>query len=177
MDAEKKLYKYGELVRMVKEQQIFVKEQVLEKNAMVGTVFSTAEAKTAFVQKSKVSDPVFSTAQILIDVYDERIRRTTEHLGRLMHELDRLHEQIDWGGVSGVERSYIQLRYVEGFSNARIADKLGYSERWCRTLRTRLLQKLGEKDASANGQKLPKVAEEVPKVCRTFPEIRGMMEP
>lgn len=141
-EVERRLYRYGELIRRIQDTEEEIKGQVSSKIEMLDALLRAPQPDHVRVQGGERADPVYNTVEKMIDVYDERIGRLQEQLRSLFYDHDELCRWIDGAGLSENEYSYLRQRYVERTASQDIADCQGYSTRHVERIKRGMLKKL-----------------------------------
>lgn len=141
-DIEKKLYRYSEYQRRIKELQQQIDEVLERHNALLDGMLKAPCLEDVRVQGGFTSDPVFSAVQKMIDVYGARIEAIKDELSSLFYLIDDIMRMVNEAELTAEERWYIQLRYFERLKVSQIAARMGYSEAQVFRLRNRTLEKM-----------------------------------
>lgn len=144
-DIEKKLYKYAEYQRRIKELQQQIDEVLQQHNALLDGMLKAPSLDDVRIQGSFTSDPVYSAVQKMIDVYGARIEAIRNEISNLFYLVDDIMRTINEAGLTEKEREYIQYRYFEGLRVSQIAARMGYSENQTQRIKNRALRKMHDK--------------------------------
>ena len=142
------LYRYGDLKKRIAEYHLEISAQYEERDSFLHGQLTPPPMDNVKVQGGILSDPVYRSVRVMVDVYDERIIRLQEQLRELYYEHDEIKRAIDGAGLTDQERDYLQMRYVDRMSTVDVADRQGYSESHARNIKRNLLRKIGGKDVS-----------------------------
>lgn len=141
-DIEKKLYKYAEYQRRIKELQQQIDEVLQQHNALLDGMLKAPSLDDVRVQGGLTSDPVFSAVQKMIDVYGARIEAIKNEISNLFYLVDDIMRTVNEAGLTEAERQYVQLRYFEGLRVSQIAARMDYSEKQVWRLKQSALKKM-----------------------------------
>lgn len=141
-DIEKKLYKYAEYQRRIKELQQQIDEVLQQHNALLDGMLKAPSLDDVRIQGGFTSDPVYSAVQKMIDVYGARIEAIKNEISNLFYLVDDIMRMINEAELTEKEREYIRYRYFEGLRVSQIAARMGYSEAQVFRLRNSMLKKM-----------------------------------
>lgn len=141
-DIEKKLYRYAEYQRRIKELQQQIDEVLQQHNALLDGMLKAPSLDDVRIQGGFTSDPVYSAVQKMIDVYGARIEAIKNEISNLFYLVDDIMRMINEAGLTEKEREYIQYRYFEGPRVSQIAARMGYSEKQVWRLKQSALKKM-----------------------------------
>lgn len=141
-DIEKKLYRYAEYQRRIKELQQQIDEVLQQHNALLDGMLKAPSLDDVRIQGGFTSDPVYSAVQKMIDVYGARIEAIKNEISNLFYLVDDIMRMINEAGLTEKEREYIQYRYFEGLRVSQIAARMGYSEKQVWRLKQSALKKM-----------------------------------
>ena len=127
-DIEKKLYKYAEYQRRIKELQQQIDEVLQQHNALLDGMLKAPSLDDVRIQGGFTSDPVYSAVQKMIDVYGARIEAIKNEISNLFYLVDDIMRTVNEAELTEKEREYIQYRYFEGLQASQTAARMGYSE-------------------------------------------------
>lgn len=144
-DIEKKLYRYAEYQRRIKELQQQIDEVLQQHNALLDGMLKAPSLDDVRIQGGFTSDPVYSAVQKMIDVYGARIEAIKNEISNLFYLVDDIMRMINEAGLTEKEREYIQYRYFEGLRVSQIAARMGYSENQTQRIKNRALRKMHDK--------------------------------
>ncbi|MEG2188695.1 MAG: hypothetical protein RRY08_02605 [Christensenella sp.] len=137
------LQRYGNLRRRIKDCNENIRELYAEKNSCTDKLLCPAKLGRESQRSNISGDPVYSTVQLMVDVYDVRIAEATEYLKRLCAEHDDIERTIEAAMLTADETDYLRMRYVEKRSVMVIANIMNYSERQTQRVRLALLRAIG----------------------------------
>ena len=140
--TEQMLYRYGDLKKRISECRLEISAQYEERDSFLKGQLTPPSMNNIKVQGGSLSDPVYRSVQVMMDIYDERIIRLQEQMRELYNEYDTIKYVIDEAGLTERERMYIELRYVDRLSFDRISSEMGYTERAVFCVRNIVIQKL-----------------------------------
>lgn len=143
-DAEKMLERYGELKRLIAEEQEIVRELSAEKYTMVDNLLRAPTHDAVKVKGGEWEDPVYKTVEKMMDVYEARIKKVMERMLVECAEYDELRLVMNMAGITEREQSYIEMRYVKRMKLSDISTKMCYSERQLMRLRKSSVDRLVE---------------------------------
>ncbi|KKI51806.1 sigma factor-like helix-turn-helix DNA-binding protein [Christensenella hongkongensis] len=141
-DIEKKLYRYAEYQRRIKELQQQIDEVLQQHNALWDGMLKAPSLDDVRIQGGFTSDPVYSAVQKMIDVYGARIEAIKNEISNLFYLVDDIMRMINEAGLTEKEREYIQYRYFEGLRVSQIAARMDYSEKQVWRLKQSALKKM-----------------------------------
>lgn len=141
-DIEKKLYKYAEYQRRIKELQQQIDEVLQQHNALLDGMLKAPSLDDVRIQGGFTSDPVYSAVQRMIDVYGTRIESIRNEISNLFYLMDDIMRMVNEAELTAEERLYVQYRYFEGLKVSQTAARMGYSEAQVFRLRKRTLEKM-----------------------------------
>lgn len=142
--TERLLYRYGSLKNSIRECREDIRELYAEKYSCVDDMMRPPMSGAGKRKEQNIhSDPVYKIVQRMVDVYDVRIAKATEHLKKLYAEFDEMRRKIRSAGLSEDEREYVELRYVRGIGVGEIVRRMCYSERQTQRLRRNVLRAMG----------------------------------
>lgn len=141
-DIEKKLYKYAEYQRRIKELQQQIDEVLQQHNALLDGMLKAPSLDDVRIQGGFTSDPVYLAVQKMIDVYGARIEAIKDELSGLFYLVDDILRVISVAGLTKREREYIKLRYFERLNLSNTAAKMNYCERQVLRIRKNVLKKI-----------------------------------
>lgn len=141
-DIEKKLYRYAEYQRRIKELQQQIDEVLQQHNALLDGMLKAPSLDDVRIQGGFTSDPVYSAVQKMIDVYGARIEAIKNEISNLFYLVDDIMRIINEAGLTEKEREYIQYRYFEGLRVSQIAARMDYSEKQVWRLKQSALKKM-----------------------------------
>ncbi|MDY3003867.1 MAG: sigma factor-like helix-turn-helix DNA-binding protein [Christensenella hongkongensis] len=141
-DIEKKLYRYAEYQRRIKELQQQIDEVLQQHNALLDGMLKAPSLDDVRIQGGFTSDPVYSAVQKMIDVYGARIEAIKNEISNLFYLVDDIMRMINEAGLTEKEREYIQYRYFEGLRVSQIAARMDYSEKQVWRLKQSALKKM-----------------------------------
>ena len=141
-DIEKKLYRYAEYQRRIKELQQQIDEVLQQHNALWDGMLKAPSLDDVRIQGGFTSDPVYSAVQKMIDVYGARIEAIKNEISNLFYLVDDIMRMINEAGLTEKEREYIQYRYFEGLRVSQIAARVGYSEAQALRIKRSALKKM-----------------------------------
>ena len=144
-DIEKKLYRYAEYQRRIKELQQQIDEVLQQHNALLDGILKAPSLDDVRIQGGFTSDPVYSAVQKMIDVYGARIEAIKNEISNLFYLVDDIMRMINEAGLTEKEREYIQYRYFEGLRVSQIAARMGYSENQTQRIKNKALRKMHDK--------------------------------
>ena len=144
-DIEKKLYRYAEYQRRIKELQQQIDEVLQQHNALLDGMLKAPSLDDVRIQGGFTSDPVYSAVQKMIDVYGARIEAIKNEISNLFYLVDDIMRMINEAELTEKEREYIQYRYFEGMRVSQIAARMGYSENQTQRIKNRALRKMHDK--------------------------------
>lgn len=144
-DIEKKLYRYAEYQRRIKELQQQIDEVLQQHNALLDGMLKAPSLDDVRIQGGFTSDPVYSAVQKMIDVYGARIEAIKNEISNLFYLVDDIMRMINEAGLTEKEREYIQYRYFEGLRVSQIAARMGYSENQTQRIKNKALRKMHDK--------------------------------
>lgn len=142
-DIEKKLYKYAEYQRRIKELQQQIDEVLQQHNALLDGMLKAPSLDDVRIQGGFTSDPVYSAVQRMIDVYGTRIESIRNEISNLFYLMDDIMRMVNEAELTEAERQYVQLRYFEGMRASQVAAKMDFSEGHIRKLKNSCLLKIG----------------------------------
>ena len=141
-DIEKKLYKYAEYQRRIKELQQQIDEVLQQHNALLDGMLKAPSLDDVRIQGGFTSEPVYSAVQKMIDVYGARIEAIKNEISNLFYLVDDIMRMINEAELTEKEREYIQYRYFEGLRVSQIAARMDYSEKQVWRLKQSALKKM-----------------------------------
>lgn len=141
-DIEKKLYRYAEYQRRIKELQQQIDEVLQQHNALLDGMLKAPSLDDVRIQGGFTSDPVYSAVQKMIDVYGVRIEAIKNEISNLFYLVDDIMRMINEAGLTEKEREYIRYRYFEGLRVSQIAARMDYSEKQVWRLKQSALKKM-----------------------------------
>ena len=141
-DIEKKLYRYAEYQRRIKELQQQIDEVLQQHNALLDGILKAPSLDDVRIQGGFTSDPVYSAVQKMIDVYGARIEAIKNEISNLFYLVDDIMRMINEAELTEKEREYIQYRYFEGMRVSQIAARMDYSEKQVWRLKQSALKKM-----------------------------------
>lgn len=144
-DIEKKLYRYAEYQRRIKELQQQIDEVLQQHNVLLDGMLKAPSLDDVRIQGGFTSDPVYSAVQKMIDVYGARIEAIKNEISNLFYLVDDIMRMINEAGLTEKEREYIRYRYFEGLRVSQIAARMGYSENQTQRIKNRALRKMHDK--------------------------------
>ncbi len=145
-DVERYLYGYRDLERKKKILENDLRdatEEYKEQQESLLAPAKPAEVKTS--KTNKIIDPVQDAVIKIVDVYRKRVDRISRELARVTGEQDLILETIKSAGLTVMEESYIQCRYIKGMSAWAAAKRIGYSERWAQRYKNSALSNISQK--------------------------------
>jgi DNA-directed RNA polymerase specialized sigma24 family protein len=140
--VEKKLYRFGDLKRLIRGREEDLLQLLAEKNELIEGMLRAPSLSSPRVQGGEMADPTYKAAQRMADTHYARMARLREWLAELHAEHDELQWMIDSARLNEREREYLDLRYVQGIKPAEIGMKTGYSESHIRNVKTSMLYKI-----------------------------------
>lgn len=126
---ERKLYRYGELRRLIREREQELQGVFTQKEEYLQSLLRAPSFEQERVMGGVMSDPTPNAVVKMGEIFNARILSMQNYIAELWGEYDVLQRMIDRAGLDEQEREYIELRYVKGLSVVEIAGKMGYSER------------------------------------------------
>lgn len=84
----------------------------------------------------KINDPVFEEVASM-DQCKEKIKQEIEKKDRVVRKIDFALSKLD-----DTQRKIIELKYIKGKQWWEIGAEVCYSERWCKHLRTKAINKM-----------------------------------
>nr|WP_307757267.1 sigma factor-like helix-turn-helix DNA-binding protein [uncultured Christensenella sp.] len=141
-DIEKKLYRYAEYQRRIKELQQQIDEVLQQHNVLLDGMLKAPSLDDVRIQGGFTSDPVYSAVQKMIDVYGARIEAIKNEISNLFYLVDDIMRMINEAELTEKEREYIQYRYFEGLRVSQIAARVGYSEAQALRIKRSALKKM-----------------------------------
>ena len=141
-DIEKKLYRYAEYQRRLKELQQQIDEVLQQHNVLLDGMLKAPSLDDVRIQGGFTSDPVYSAVQKMIDVYGARIEAIKNEISNLFYLVDDIMRMINEAGLTEAERQYVQLRYFEGMQPKEICFEMNYSDSWLRDIKKSALKKI-----------------------------------
>ncbi len=137
--AEKKLYRYGELQRLIKEREQELIDLFAQKQSFLEGLLRAPACDNVRVMGGQTSDPTYSAVERMGELYDARIISKQTYIAELWGEFDELQRMVDRAGLTDQERKYMRLRYVLNTAVNMIPGLLGYSESRTREIKTSVL--------------------------------------
>ncbi len=144
-EVEKRLYRYGELIRRIQDTEEEIREQVTHKIEMLDALLRAPQPNQVRVQGGERSDTVYNTVEKMIDVYDERIVRLQDRLRDLCFEHDTFRYTIEDAELTDREMQYVDMRYIKRKSIEQMCDAFGYCDKQVKRIRKGVLNKLSLK--------------------------------
>lgn len=144
-EVERRLYRYGDLIRRIKDTEEEIQEQAVRMAEMVESITQPMSFDNIRVQGGLSSDPVGNVVQKMIDVYDEKIGRLQDHLRDLIYEHDTFRYIIEDAELTEREMQYIDMRYIKRKSIEQMCDAFGYCDKQVKRIRKCVLDKLSLK--------------------------------
>ena len=141
-NIEAELRKYQSYTAAISDVEEEIKE-ILQKKMII----SEQPLRPPSLDKPKVtggetSDPVFLSAQKLVDIYSGILKNAQTRLCDLYFLRGKIVEMVDKAGLTDVEREYIKCRYFKNLNAAETAAQIGYSEDYSKEIKKKALLKI-----------------------------------
>ena len=92
------------------------------------------------VQTSNLSDVTYQAVEKIIDIYAKQIAEWENKLQNLFNQKNEIESMLD--RLDSTERKIIELKYIKNLKWYQVAMKVGYSERQCKRINKRILEKM-----------------------------------
>ncbi len=139
---ERKLYRYGELRRLIREREQELQAVFTQKEEYLQSLLRAPSFEQERVMGGVMSDPTPNAVVKMGEKFDARILSMQNYIAELWSEYDELQRMIDRAGLDEREREYIELKYTKSLGSADIAEKAGYSESGIRNIKSNVLRTL-----------------------------------